>query len=253
MTDLHCHILPGFDDGAQTRQELLDMAAMAARCGTRRIVCTPHCTAGDPELAGRAEAIRETVQLANGWLQAAGIAVTLYPGMELLATDALAQTLESSACLTLGGSRYLLVEFDFSVRSAFITQSLETVRRAGLYPVLAHPERYVCVQRRPELAAQWFHLCLLQLNKGSLTGGFGPGPEATAGWIVDNGLAHLAASDAHGVRLRTPDLRAAYDRVARRTAPDYARVLFCRNPELVLAGRPVLRPEELELEFGRKL
>lgn len=241
VIDLHSHILPGFDDGAQSMQELLDMAHVAVESGTRHMVCTPHCTIGDPDLEGRARAILQAVRSANAALQQAGIALTLHAGMELL----LGPRLTAGSVLTLAGSRYLLIEFDFSVRHNQIDTAIEAVQQGELCPILAHPERYVCVQKRPELVAGWFGRCLIQVNKGSITGGFGREVQRTAHWIVERGFAHLVASDAHSASLRTPDMRRAWARVCELASEDYARLLFEGNPGRIVQNLEVLPPEAL--------
>ena len=246
MIDLHCHILPGLDDGAGSADISCQMAAMAAAEGTTHIVCTPHCSTADPDLAARCGRIRRDTGLLAGLLQRRQVPVALQPGMELLCAGGLERVLATGPALTLAGSRYLLVEFDFDAPLAAIADALHTVERYGMVPLLAHPERYFAVQRSPGALAEWFARGYgIQVNKGSLLGRFGPGPEQAADWILSRGLAHVVASDAHGARLRTTRMAAARDAIAARYAPEYAEILLLRNPRRILQDRPLLRPEDV--------
>ena len=152
MTDLHCHILPGLDDGAKTPETTLQMAKQAVQSGVRQIVCTPHCTTGDPRLRTRLTRIKKAVEVLNYVFGQMQLPLTLYAGIELLCNDRLSETLERREFLTLAGSRYLLIEFPFDVTLSRIERAANAVRQAGYIPVLAHPERYTAVWRNPD----WF-------------------------------------------------------------------------------------------------
>lgn len=114
MTDIHCHILPGVDDGAATPADALEMARMAAESGVRTIVATPHCNLpgapednyASPALARRLEALRRAIE-------AEGIPLEILPGAEILCTPQVPELLREGRLLTLASSRYLLLEFYF--------------------------------------------------------------------------------------------------------------------------------------------
>ena len=240
MLDLHSHILPGLDDGARDEADLLAMARIAAEAGTVGMVCTPHCSTDDPYLPERLRMILEAVGRAGELLDTEGIPLRLYSGMELLCLGTPAPLLRAGEYLTLAGSRYLLIEFPFDIRSAAIADCAEAVSRAGLVPVIAHPERYFCVQWTPELVRAWAgNGWLLQLNRGSLTGGFGAEVMECARWIAGRRLAHLSASDAHSPLYRTPDLREGYRWVSENCAADYAELLFRENPRHMISDQSV--------------
>ena len=240
MYDLHSHILPGLDDGAQSMQDTLLMAAMAARYGTKEMVCTPHCSTDDPNLPQRLDIIIAKTRQANAVLYHERIPVRLHPGMEFLCTENPSIFLERGDFLTLAGSRYLLIEFSFDIRSSAIQDAASTVARYGLTPIIAHPERYDCVQWTPELVRDWVSRgWLIQINRGSLTGNFGQDASSAAQWILNRRLAHLVASDAHGIDFRTPDLAGGYRWVLHNCDKDYADLLFRKNPRRILSDRSV--------------
>ena len=242
MQDLHCHILPGLDDGAQSNLDTLRMARIAVDSGTRGIVCTPHCSTDDPFLSDRLRQILSATARANVLLEQEDIPLELHSGMELLCVTSPEQLLEQGEYLTLAGTRYLLIEFPFDIRSAAIADAAASVNEAGLVPVIAHPERYFCVQWTPELISGWADRgWLIQLNRGSITGSFGEEVRDCAAWILRRQLADLVASDAHSPEYRTPELAEGYRWVARNYSEEYAERLFRINPRRMLEDRTVAR------------
>ena len=242
MTDLHCHILPGLDDGAKTPETTLQMAKQAVQSGVRQIVCTPHCTTGDPRLRTRLTRIKKAVEVLNYVFGQMQLPLTLYAGIELLCNDRLSETLERREFLTLAGSRYLLIEFPFDVTLSRIERAANAVRQAGYIPVLAHPERYTAVWRSPDCLSVWFYAgYVIQLDKDSVLGRFGNHCARTAAWALSHGVAHVIASDAHDTRTRTTSLQAIWQYVANNYSLSYANLLLQRNPQGIVQGRRIGR------------
>lgn len=241
MTDLHCHLLPGLDDGAGTAAVSAAMALAAVQSGVCHIVCTPHCTCGDPALAARSVQIRRSVEMLRADLKQKRLPLRVSAGMELLCGDGLSAALAAGSVLPLAESRCLLIEFPFETRLSRIERAAEEVRRFGYIPLLAHPERYPAVWHEPACLGEWFAGgTLIQLDQDSVTGAFGRRCARTAQWALDHGFVHAVASDAHGSRTRAIALRAVWQLLARRYAPEYAELLLCRNPRRIAAGRPVV-------------
>ena len=248
MTDLHCHILPGVDDGAASVDESLAMAAMAERSGVRAIAVTPHCNVpgefdnyAGPELLGRLDALRSAVRQA-------GVHVELYAGMEVFATAQVPDLLDGGRLLTLGGSRYRLVEFAFDASPDFAGQILADIAERGVVPVVAHPERYRFIQGEEERLLEWARRgYVLQINKGSLAGRFGRRAARTARWCMASGCVHLIASDAHSPYRRTTRMEEAWELAAAADGPEIADFLLRENPRRILEDRPV-RPVLEEFE-----
>ena len=244
ITDLHCHLLPRLDDGAKTPEIAYDMAKTAAGAGVRQIVCTPHCTAGDPGMRQRIAIIRRSVEVLNYVFSQKELPVSLYAGMELFCNDNLLETLERRELLTLAGSRYLLIEFPFEESLSRIEWVANMVQQRGYIPVLAHPERYPAVWRNPDCLAFWFRAgYVVQLDKDSVLGRFGKHCAYMADWALRHGLAHIVASDAHDSRIRTTDLSGVRQFVAKKYSPDYADLLLSRNPARILKNAPLIRAE----------
>ena len=237
MIDLHCHILPGIDDGAGTLEESLAMAAMAADQGIRQMVATPHCVTGSVrEVAANVEMLRQL-------LLEEGIPLQLYGGMEIFGTDETARLLKERKLLTLNGSRYPLIEFDFYTDGEEETRILASVLEAGFTPLVAHPERYSCVCYEPERVNLWRKMgCLFQINRGSLLGRYGRLSQQMAMELVRRGFATVVATDAHSPQVRTPRARDVYALLSREFSPDTAQTLLESNPRRIL--KDILLPPE---------
>ena len=167
-------------------------------------------------------------------------------GMEVFATAELPKLLDRQEVLTLADSRYLLVEFYFDERGDYMDDALRLVADRGYVPVVAHPERYHEIQRNPALAASWFRRgCILQLNKGTILGRMGVASKQTAWWLLERGLAHVVASDAHSVEHRNPDLSQVQELIGQDLSWQYAEILLEENPRQGFQNAAIVpaRPE----------
>lgn len=241
ITDLHCHILPGLDDGSKDWSVTWDMIETAVHSNVRQIVCTPHCRLEDPMLRARGQRIRELTEGLNQALGKHQIPLQVFPGAELLWEG---NRYDPSVLreLALAGTRYLLVEFPFGERISRMEYAASCVEDAGFLPVLAHPERYGAVQRNPECLADWFRNgWILQVDKGSVLGDFGAPAFRAAVWMLDHGLAHVAASDAHNVGSRTPSFQRLEKFLKEHLPEGYAELLLQRNPGRIVKNSDVVR------------
>lgn len=229
MIDLHSHILPELDDGAQSLGESLAMARMAVDSGITAMVATPHCA------YDRVRDVRDSWQLLCQALRENEIPLKVLPGMEIFGTPDTVRLLQAGKLLTLNESRYPLVEFEFHSTGDEETQILHSLCEAGYRPIVAHPERYSYVRRSPGIVNQWFHMgCLLQVNRGSLLGRFGRQAQAMAAELVERGFATVVATDAHSPRMRTPWMRDVRELLSREVSPQCARMLLLENPRRIL-------------------
>lgn len=246
MLDLHMHILPGLDDGAESWEEAMDMAMIAVDSGTKGIAATSHGNIDDLTIAEYAETFFEFRER----LQRENIPLMVYPGMEIFMTPEATDRLVREELLTLNNSRYTLVEFDFGEDVRIVEYCLKQLVSAGFVPVIAHAERYVFVQRQPELVYEWAERgFVIQANKGSFTGAFGRRVQDTAMMLLRHNLVHIAASDAHSARYRTPSMGSALRFLSDYISEEYQDLLFEVNP------RHILRNEEIKayrpIPFGR--
>ena len=243
MIDLHCHLLPGIDDGAEDMETALLMARTAADSGVDTIVATPHCNLPgakrdnfiSEELTDRFLQLQEAIRKEQ-------LPLTVLPGAEVMGTPRVPELVRRGVLPTLANSDYLLVEFFFDEDIAYMDHILSSIAACGLHPVIAHPERYEAVQEMPLVIDRWFHTgVVIQLNKGSILGRLGHRAEETAWWLLERGLAHTAASDAHGVAERSPRLDGLREWLEDRTSPAYAHILLEENPSRICRNRPLLQ------------
>jgi protein-tyrosine phosphatase len=233
MVDVHCHILPGLDDGPESIEESVAMAESAITDGITHVVATPHCSNEYPFDFGRVQRLRERLQseIGDRLKLATGCDFHLNPeNIEALRTD------PSRFCIN--QHEYLLVEFNEISIPPSMDDTLHALQLKGLRPIITHPERNAILRRQPERLAKWARLgCFVQVTAGSLTGTFGPrAQEDSLCWIAQ-GVVHIVASDAHNTRRRPLRLQAAYDAVSEQFGPEKARALFLENPLAVFEGR----------------
>ncbi len=243
MVDIHCHILPNCDDGANSMETALLMAQMAVDSGVDTIIATPHCNLPnvreknfrDAPLALRfVELMRQ--------VRDAGIPLEILPGAEVMCMSDTIELLRKRQLVTLGRTDYLLVEFFFDERVDYMEDMLSAIRAEGLIPVVAHPERYEALQQTPTVIQRWFESgYIIQLNKGSILGRLGRGAEKTAAWILSRGLAHAVASDAHDTVVRTPGMDALRQYLEHSCGGDYAQLLLELNPMRIVRNLPPIR------------
>lgn len=231
MIDLHCHILPGLDDGADSPEIALEMATMASASGVTHIFATPHCNTRDERRNYRSLALIDAYKALQDALNHYRIPVTILPGAEVLARGRFDDHLAAGDFMTLNSSRYLLVEFYFDEAPDYMESILRGIEARGLVPVVAHPERYFAVQQDPELALRWAdRRRVLQLNKGSILGDLGEDAYLTAGFLLHRGAASVIASDAHHCQWRTPHMGGLLETLRNRFPDVDDDLLLRRNP-----------------------
>ncbi|HET6929369.1 MAG TPA: CpsB/CapC family capsule biosynthesis tyrosine phosphatase [Candidatus Acidoferrum sp.] len=248
MVDLHCHILPGIDDGAQTIEDSMAMAEDAIRDGITCVVATPHASTEYRFDYARVRAAREELQnRLNGRLMvASGCDFHLNPENLLALKD-------GAAPFCINQKDYLLVEFnEFSIPPA-MDQTLHELHLMGLRPIITHPERNAILRSQPERLQGWVRLgCFAQVTAGSLTGVFGPGAQEDAWTWIDQGLVHFVSSDGHNTGRRPVKLRFAYESIARERGKQLAEALLVENPKAALDGKALPYVPEIPSNLMRR-
>lgn len=245
MIDLHCHILPGVDDGAENAAVACRMAERALKSGVHTVVATPHSNLRGVRPNFRGPVLNRQIALFRALLKQHGLPLKILPGAEVFAHgDNIRPLLEAGRLMTLNDSRYLLVEFPFGATGQEITVTLDAIARRGCVPVVAHPERYTAVQREPRLAALWFRRgYIIQVNKGSLLGLLGQSSADAAQELLRRGFVHVIASDAHDAHYRTAGFRSLLPLLERCCSPEYIDLLLRVNPERIIRDREIPLPD----------
>ena len=240
MIDIHCHILYGLDDGSVSAEESVEMARLARKGGTEKIIVTPHSNVtGSYRNLWNSDLESKLAEL-NDKMKMAECDLSFYPGQEIFCGENFIRLLEEGQLITLNKSVYPLVEFDFSEHSASVYHKLEKLIAEGYTPIVAHPERYAFFCENDDAAIKLRNMgCLLQLNKGSIQGSFGRSAYNAAKRMLDRGYADFVASDAHSPYRRTPYLSEAFEFVAENYSFDYAEILFEKNAMCVIENKKI--------------
>ena len=242
MVDIHCHILPGMDDGADSMETAVAMAEMAIADGITHVVGTPHANTQyhfDPEL----------IRSKRDELQArVGDRLTLATGCDFhLNYENLQDLQKDSKKYTINQKNYLLVEFaDFAIPPS-MDETLHHLQLTGISPIITHPERNALLRAQPERMYRWLHQgCYAQVTALSLLGRFGERAQRSAEQWLEEDRIHFVASDAHNLEGRPLQLRRAFDAVAKRRGEMVAQALFHDNPLAVFEGRSLpYEPEQV--------
>jgi protein-tyrosine phosphatase len=229
MIDLHCHILPGIDDGAPDRAVALAMARCAVADGITHVACTPHIYPGLYE--NDRDGILAAIAAFREVLAEEGIALTLVVGADTHLTPDLVADIRARRIPTLNDSRYLLFEPPHHVAPPRLEESVFNLLAAGIVPVLTHPERLSWIGSHYDAFARLVQGgSLMQITAGSLTGRFGRNPKYWAERMLDDGLVHLLATDAHHIDKRPPLLAEAREAAALRVGAVEATHLVLTRP-----------------------
>jgi protein-tyrosine phosphatase len=238
MIDLHCHVLPGIDDGPATIEGSLALARAAAAAGTRVLLATPHVSWSYP--ANDADTIAALVDELNARLEAEEIALEVRAGAELAITRLIEIAPAELARLSLGGSPWLLVEPPFAPTITGLDSILLDLQRQGHRILLAHPERCHAFHRDPQMLESLVRAGVLtSITAGSLVGRFGNQVRRFALSLARDGLIHNVASDAHDSVHRPPGTAAELREAGLEPLADW---LTEQVPAAILAGRAEIPP-----------
>ena len=235
MVDIHCHILPGLDDGAENLEVSLQMAEMAIAEGITHIVGTPHAS---DEHRFNPDLVRQRRDELHARV---GDRLTLATGCDFhMSFENLQDVRKDPRKYTINQKQYLLVEFaDFAIPPS-LDGALHQLQLAGLSPIVTHPERNALLRSQPERLYRWLNQgCYAQITAQSLLGKFGESAQQMAEEWLDANAVHFVASDAHDITTRPLRLKETFDLVATTRGEDVARALLIDNPLAAFEGRPL--------------
>lgn len=239
--DIHCHCLPGLDDGPETMVEALELSRALVEDGTTTVLATPH-QLGRYDGRNESGEIRRKVGEMAAALKDEGIPLRILPGGDVRIDERIPSLIEQDRVMTVADSgRYLLLELpsDFCISPIPL---MHAMRGKGVELILTHPERYVYLAKEPQKVIGWVQEGLhLQVTADSLTGRFGE-LAMQAGWFwLERGVVATVASDAHHATARGPCMSDAIAAITSRLGRRVASLTCLENPLRAIKGLPIGR------------
>ncbi|MBD7895287.1 tyrosine protein phosphatase [Limosilactobacillus sp. Sa3CUN2] len=251
MVDLHCHLLPGVDDGSKNMEISLRLAQEAVENGVTHALLTPHHMNGR-YVNHKQDVIKETVEFRQQ-LKEHNIPLTVFPGQEVRINGQLIEALDKDDILFADeGNRYLMLEFPDDDVPHYTNQMIFALQQRGITPVIVHPERNTKIMAHPELLYQLLQKgCLSQITASSYAGTFGKKVEDFSKKLIANGQGYLFASDAHDLPGRKYEMRQAFEKLSRQFDAELAK-RYAENARLIINGENVPINEIRELKKKKR-
>ena len=269
MIDLHNHILPGLDDGAEVLEESIEMCRISFRDGIRTIVATPHILPGiyennRPTILAKVHELNEAIKKFG--VRSSGFGVKnldtitqlpndsiteleILPGADIHFSFDLLQRYENGEMVAVNDlGRYLMVEFEFQGIPYKAEEALFQLLTKGIVPIISHPERNFEIGHNPKRYYEMIRMgCLGQVTAMSLTGEFGPEIRQIAEKLVKKRLIHIIASDAHSAGRRPPILSSGVKAAEKIVGKKEAQKMVTEYPQAILEGRKPDVPDPIPL------
>jgi protein-tyrosine phosphatase len=241
FTDIHCHCLPGLDDGPRTMAEAIALCQRLVAEGIATVVATPH-QLGRFNGRNDAKRVRDVTSQLNAQLQRAGIRLEVLPGGDVRVDERLCQLLQNDRVLTLADAgKYILLELPHEI-FIDIEPLLSELAAIKVKTIISHPERHSALRWEPKVALRWLEIgAYFQINAGSLLGKFGTDACEAAWRFLSSGWASFVATDAHNTDERRPCMRAAFKRIHTRLGEDVARLVCIENPARIVNSQDITR------------
>ncbi|MGN0144353.1 MAG: tyrosine-protein phosphatase [Clostridium sp.] len=226
MVDIHSHIIPEIDDGSRSMEMTIEMLKLAERCGTKKIIATPHYLMNYGETA--ISEVKEYVNDINKIIEKEGINLKVYSGQEVFFTEKIVEDYMKGKIGTLNDSRYMLIEFDMRTFDDNAYDYIYELQIRDIVPIIAHPERYRYLIRNPERINKLIDEgYLFQLNSGSIEGRFGSEVKKTAELFLKHDIYNFIGSDAHNTNSsRDADMRKALEIIGEKNIKKFNESAF---------------------------
>lgn len=238
MIDIHTHLIPHVDDGADSMAETLRLARAAVKEGIRHTILTPHHNR--LWVTNEKEAVKKLAIEVQAAINAADIPLTVSPSQEIRMNEEFSEELFTGNYLSLDGNdKYYLVEFSWREFPSFARGYLQAMIDAGITPVIAHPERQYPFISDPSLLKELIEMgCISQVTATSILGGYSREIQEAAYNMMEDNLIHVIASDAHDSVQRPFNFDAALKIVEERYGKNY-RDYLVNNGEKIYNGEEI--------------
>ena len=230
LYDIHCHILPGVDDGARNMEESLWMLNKEYQEGVRHVILTPHFRYDmfEPHMN---IVTRQFMQLRRAAMNIGDEGMRLYLGCELHSSMDMVECLKKGRRLTLAGSRYVLVEFSNGDEKNYIEERVRSLLMNGFIPIIAHVERYKATRNDigflTELKDMGAHI---QVNADTISGQDGFGAKTFARKVMKHGLLDFVGSDGHRKTERIPEIGKCVAKMEKTMGSEYGKNMLAKTP-----------------------
>ena len=241
MIDLHCHILPAVDDGSKNMEETIAILKKAEKAGFQKICFTPHYA--EPTYINTKQENLQILEQVKRRMRDENISIEVFLGNEIFIHEDMELFLENGKVSTLADSSYVLIELPMyqELPQEVVKKMLYKVKEKGFQVVIAHPERYVYLQKKPKQILEYFgEDVIFQGNYGSIIGGYGKEAQKTIKKLLKNKIIHYFSSDVHQFK------RCFYDvfdeinkKLQKMVDEEYFEKLTQINPKLVIENREV--------------
>lgn len=252
MIDIHCHILPGIDDGAASIEDSVEMAKQAVSDGMTTIIATPHHKNGRYE--NSKSDILIYVDALNQVLKSENIPLTILPGQEPRIFGELLQEYKNGNVLTLNNKeKHLFIEFPSNHVPRYTEKLLYDIQLEGLTPIIVHPERNQEISENPNLLYELVKKgAYTQVTAASVTGHFGKKIKKFTHDLITANLTHFVASDAHNTTSRGFKMGEAFDVIEKEFGMDMV-YLFKENAEDLLVGKSVFKDPPMRVKKKKRM
>lgn len=236
IVDMHCHILPGVDDGARTEKMAVEMIRAERSQGVNHIILTPHYRVGLFET--EQSVIRQKFERLLELNEKIRTGVSLHLGCEMYRDSNMAELLMRGVKPTLAGSGYVLVEFSHRDDYARIRKTIYDLSVKGFIPIIAHGERYPALAEDLDCMEEVLRLgAKLQVTSGAVYGQHGFRYKRICKKLLAEDMVDFIATDAHDMKKRAPDFDRCRQYIEKKKGPAFARRIFVHNPGMILAER----------------
>ena len=234
--DIHCHMLPGVDDGAQTMEEALSMIDLSYQEGTRNLILTPHYVRGKNKY--NREELRERYIEFKAKVEERHPDFRLYFGNEVLYEEGIIQDLKDGLIQTMNDTKYVLVEFNIRTSYSQIYEAMQKIENARFRPIIAHVERYRCLFKHIERIDELIRMeVLLQMNISSVYGGL---LDENARWckkLVKEDYISFFGTDAHDMEERAPYINDYIPWIEKKCGEDFLERVFFEYPQKMVENK----------------
>ena len=226
--DVHCHVLPGVDDGSSNMEESLEMLKIAMENGISDVIVTPHYKHG--RVGTPREVVGKMTEQIMKQAKLSGIDVQLHPGTEIFYHSSLEERLESGWLSRMNDTDFILVEFSPMDPFRYVRNAMDELLSLGYRPILAHVERYQCTLGQIENVRLLHEMgCKIQVNAASIAGNLGFKVKHYAKKLLKEELIDYVGTDAHDAKVRKPEMKKCVEVIHKTCSPEYADEILFEN------------------------